>query len=434
MRAALKGMAYATAGLAAVAACATTNEYLALPANDEDGGSTMAWDDAAADTAPVDAPDAAEDASDVSAEPRLCSMDGWCSVPVPDSQLSMVDVWPLAQRTFLLASSPFVGTKVLEWNASSQAWAYVDDETQNEVGDDGRLRQPTTIWAPNDDEVYFAVSSAIDGYVYHGRRPAPPETKWSWTRSQFDGCAYASLWVYGTSSDDVFAGACNRIYQKSGGPNVPAEDAGEPEGDAPEGWTLDHVETNDTAQVSFLGASGTGPEDVWFAGGRVTSRNVECALLVHRTPGGYETIADSDVSDPTRCTAIPGAVSFGGRLHFVAQTGSERIVAFARAVTPVRIVRAVDGGHVAAFGKTITVPSWSSVWTASEDELWMSPNLPTGQVRVGTELWGEAGAYAYSSISLDGQPVLSAIAKIRGTSTTNLWAVGGNHVFHKTTP
>ncbi len=439
MRAPLKGMLFATVGLTAVAACATTNEYLGV--SDDDAGTTVVPDATVTDAAIEDADAPAEDAAEeASSDALLCSTEGWCSLPLPDPYLSMVDVWPLEHRGFALGKNPFFGTKVLEWSEATKAWAYLDDETQNEVGDNQRMREPTSIWSPNDDEVYFAVSSATSGYVYHGKRPSPPETKWSWTRSLFEGCSEASLWVYGTSSDDVFVGACNRIYRKGDAPAFPGDDAGAPDDAgvpgsvAPEGWTLEHVDVSSPGRVLFLGASGTGPNDIWFGGGRLTTSNIDCALLLHRTATGYETVVDSDVSTPSRCTAKPGILSLSGSLRFLQQTGTDRLIAFHRAQTAVRIIPKDGGGYVSKNGKTAPSGAWRTAWAASEQELWLAPNLSVGQVFLGTDLWEDAAAYKLSSIALNGAPILSTIMTIRGTSKKNIWAVGGNHVFRKTTP
>ncbi len=52
----------------------------------------------------------------------------------------------------------------------------------------------------------------------------------------------------------------------------------------------------------------------------------------------------------------------------------------------------------------------------------------------GTNVWTETGTYEYSTLALDGAHLLQALQRIRGTSNANLWAVGDDRAFYKTTP
>ncbi len=430
MRTSLYGVAAAALWTAAAVACATSNEA-APPAEEEPGPSVIGDASVSADDGSP-TPDAADasDASDASAPAQLCSTAGWCKVDLPDESLSVVDIWPLANRAFAIAKTPYLGTKVLEWDGAADAWTYIDDGTENEIDETGFFRDASAIWAPNDHEVYYTIASKTSGFVYHGERPVPPATAWKWTRSVFQTCDAVKLWVYGTGPDDVYAGSCNTIYRKG---------AGEPDdaaSDVPAGWTVDHVESDPISDALFAGASGTGPADIWFAGGR-RKRGLTnaCSLVLHRTAAGYEPIVDSKVESNGSCTKKDGVLAFsGGVFSFLHQTGPGRVVVFANPSIPVRFTQNADGAYGYAFAN-VSPPSGKlkSAWVPSEDEFWISRDT-SGQVLRARSIWGDGGAYEYSSIALNGAAILTPMQQIRGTSNTNLWAVGGNYVFHKTTP
>ena len=56
-----------------------------------------------------------------------------------------------------------------------------------------------------------------------------------------------------------------------------------------------------------------------------------------------------------------------------------------------------------------------------------------GVVLRGTGVF-DGGAYEVSTVSLTGAPLGRPIYQVRGTSNTNLWAIGVRYALHKTTP
>lgn len=408
--------------VASAIACATSDDGDGA-AIDDDAGPTNIPDSATNDVAVPSTPDA-----DADADGAICSSAGFCLTPLPDENLAAADVWPLADRAFVLAKSPFLGVRVLEWSGAEGTWAYVDDGSQHALVESPLDLAPSNIWAPEKDDLYYAVAADGRVFVFHGTRSG---TTWTWTHDSFPACAHAELWVSGVSREDVFVGGCETIYRRStADAGEAAEDAG-----APSGWVVDHVESDPTNDVSFLGLSGTGGGDIWFAGGRHAGA-LACGIALRKTAAGYERIVDSELDRPSfKCLPKDGMVSIGGDLAFVRATANDRFVALSNSATPVRLMPAGDGGFVSQLGKRSGLSaSFTSAWIASEDELWLAPKISTGQVLRATDVWTDAGAYDFSSIALNGAPILSTIERVRGTSNTNLWAVGGKHVLHKTTP
>src|SRR5262249_33745111 len=156
----------------------------------------------------------------------------------------------------------------LEWDETTQKWSYIDDGTQNTLG---LSPGGGSIWAPNTDEVYFGMSPV---YIYHGKRPVPPATAWTWTRHSFGIGLSAGVW--GTGADDVYGGVFGSIYHR-----VPRQrsgaDAGVPDFDDPDfDWVQEY--SSDTLNATFASATGTGSGDAWFFGSRGF-----CNLVVHKT-------------------------------------------------------------------------------------------------------------------------------------------------------
>jgi len=386
--------------------------------------------------APVDA---GADAS-VSVDGPACSEAGWCETTLPDADLVMLDLWPLPGRAFAIANSPTIGIKVLEWNEEDAKWGYIDDATQNapEVGTfAGR------IWAPNDDEVYFGVGP---GYVYRGTRPVPPASAWSWTRfpladngrpgsepdpkyAQMSGRRYPALGVWGTSKDDVYAWFKNTIFRlKGSGGTVD--------------WEAEHIAEDTDADAGpanehlyFVSAAGTSAGDVWFSGARAQPSRA-CALVVRKTAAGYERVADGVVS-AAGCAPIDGALMIGGAegwLTDLQAVAPGELIGLKGARDPVKVSVEGDGYAVAVSPLSTTsigLPSatFRSLWSAS-GSLWLATNR---MVVRGTDVW-TGGQYAISTLALNGAPLPHDLYEVRGTSNTNLWAIGDRHALHKTTP
>ncbi len=409
------------------AACAASgNDEATTP--DPDPSETVIPDAGA----PVDA------GAEASAGGPVCSEAGWCRTTLPDADLVMVDIWPLAGHAFAIAQSATVGIKVLEWTESDAKWKYIDDATQN-APDVGTFAG--RIWAPDADEVYFGVGA---GYVYRGTRPTPPETAWSWTRhrlidngklggapnpayAQMGGRRYPALGVWGTSRSDVYAWFKNTIFRwKSIGSAAPE-------------WVPEYVAQDADAEsehLLFVSAAGTGPDDVWFSGARSQATRA-CALVVHKTTAEYQRVADG-LASAAQCAPRDGALMLGGPegwLTDLQAVATGQVVGLKGARAPVKI--SVDGAGYAVDVRPIAGSSlglsagatFTSLASVSGD-LWLSTNR---MVIRGTDVW-TGGQYAISTLALMGAPVRYDLNQVRGTSNTNLWAIGDRYALHKTTP
>jgi hypothetical protein len=448
MKSALYPVACASIMLVVIAACATSGdeEPAGPPTGPVEGGTVIPDDASVADAVPID-----------DAAPPTCSEAGWCATDLPIPDLTLVDVWPLATHAFAVAATEppgfqdeHSGAKVLEWDGAR--WSAIDDGTQNDIA-----ISPTTIWAPSDDEVYYAVTDmsrsllgegSYGGYVYHGLRAVAPATGWTWTRDRIDCGAFDTPKVWGTSKDDVYVLSCKAIRHlgsvTDAGVDPDASDASD--ADAPDAdtspWGVVYVDDSGTNDFSgFVGATGTSRDDAWFIG----SRGV-CAVLVHETSAGYQRVADSTQSgvvcqDKAGYLNVQGGFFLGAeasakdrllgiRTKFLAQGGTAQDVA--------RIAADGDGGYAVDFSRPTLPPlSLTSVWAAADTPIWLSGTCGSsggGCVLEGDDLWSDAGAYQFSTLAIRGAPNTHALSRIRGTSNTNLWAVGDDRAFHKTTP
>ena len=431
-------LASASVAFAALAACATSDEVRLEDAPTRGDAGVLP-------PVPTDGGDAAPDATDTTVV--ICSEAGWCSTPLPDRELSMRDIWPLAGgRAFAIAESTTLGVKVLEWRAEDAAWKYIDDNTQNQV--DGAFAG--AIWAPNDDDVYYAVAS----YIYRGTRRPPPETGWSWSRQKLEDNShvgdpahaahdhgrpasaaaretYPAVGVWGIDANEVYAWYSNTIFHwKSVGGAAPS-------------WVAEYVADDpdqESEHLFFVSATGSGPDDVTFAGVRNRtwgsySQNWNCAFLVRKTPGGFARVADGSVASGN-CADRPGLPRVGGSegwLTDIQSTAPGEIVGLKAAKEIVQIsadVVTVSGDPVPEF----------VVVNGPGDALrsyWRSPShdwLTRWGIVIRGEETADGGSYAISSLVLDGKPVRAAMHRVRGTSDTNLWAIGDGYAFHKTTP
>jgi hypothetical protein len=78
-----------------------------------------------------------------------------------------------------------------------------------------------------------------------------------------------------------------------------------------------------------------------------------------------------------------------------------------------------------------------SIWGTSEDDLWITASTSIssgGFVLRGANVWSDAGTYSFSTLALNGAPNTRSLEKIRGTSNSNLWAVGNERAYRKNTP
>lgn len=423
-------------GLVAIAACATSEEPTRPSTEPEPEPSVL---DASVEDVVVGSDDA-----DIDLSGPPCNPAGWCKTALPDADLVLRDIWPLPDRAFAIADSKNAGVKVLEWTSLDSTWRYIDDNSQNEKA---FADFATRIWAPSADEVYYAVSP---GTVFHGRRPVPPATAWSWSSSRLQdnnarpiddpSARRMATGVWGTDSNDVYAWYSNTVFR------------GESRGDGGIEWVAEYIANDfDDAdeQMAIVGVGGTQGNDLWFTGWRGnhwknTSGTGSCSIVVRKTSDGYRRIADG-IGYP-KCQAREGVPLFLGNVTQPMEPqslGPNRILLGAWNNT-LLAVQIVDDGH-AYFVRNAAIPSaaWasgvgafvSSFWRESEDFLWLVGGLDMARgiaVR-GTRIWDDGGTYQLSSTAHDGVPSRAA-NRVRGTSATNLWIVGDRYALHKTTP
>ena len=487
MRGALLLAAYASVAVVAVVACATTGDEL-LPSTPDAGEPTVVSDGGTVDA--VD--DGASPIADASRrDASSCSEGGWCITSLPDRDLVLKDIWPLESRAFAIAESHTLGIKVLEWDQTTGTWGYIDDNNQNEYGF-GQFAGK--IWAPNENEVYYA---SAPSFIYHGVRSAP-SSPWSWQRERLEdhshdpvpehdhGLGYyydgnsgesaivPALGVWGTSADDVYAWYANTIFHRK------SEDGGAPT------WIAEYIleDADSVADTTYIfSASGSGRDDVWFASGRVrydpsgtnpiNRRDYACPVVIHKTAEGYRRLVDTVIDDSNSyfdaCRQKPGTV----RLEDTQPIGSTNITSAwehvgwltsAESAGQNAIVGILEGNSLAYVTsddgglarrneiQKLTVPSnefgallLSSVWV-HEAHAWASgwglilqiDNNPgawsTGRgLRTPDDNAVDSGTYRISSSVLNGVPLDAPLYQVRGTSNTNLWAIGARYALHKTT-
>lgn len=472
--------------LAAAAACATAqnesapsspNEVTPIPQSD-------------AETNVGDAAAPSEDGggdADTPVEAK-CSGAGWCTTTLPDHDLTLKDIWPFEKRAFAIAESPTLGIKILEWDDVSDAWRYVDDNTQNGYGSG---KYAGKLWAASENEVYYTVAP---GFVYRGTRPSPP-SPWSWTRDvlannshdtnpgrdpaiarytfggdQKEPNEYVALGVWGAASGDVYAWYGNTIFHHQG-----------------DAWVAEHI-VDDSANVAdtfyILGGTGSGADDVWFAGARgqydATGGLFACPIVIHKTPAGYEHVVDNTINQASDrfnrynniCAPKAGARQFtfsfayppygiftrpwtqSGLVTNVASAGPNRAVGLMgrNGGDIFTYLTSEDGGAARVNTVPLTVPRGdlrtylSSVW-ADGKSAWFSGWGLVIRSDDGPEVWSnglgllrpedkvaDAATYTTSTVSLNGAFLDRPLHQVRGTSNTNLWVIGAGYALHKTTP
>jgi len=479
-----------SAGVMAAVACASSENETSIPGPDA----------APQPTPPSDGGTTTGDSSIPIRDTSTCSAAGWCITVLPDSGLILKDIWPFERRAFAIAESYTLGIKVLEWDASSDAWKYIDDNTQNEYGI-GKFAGK--IWAASENEIYYSIDP---GLVYHGERVAP-SAPWSWERDLLadnsrdrnpahdHGLAYAdpnpdtsgaqrkpatfqALGVWGTSSGDVYAWYANTIFHRK------SEDGGAP------AWVTEYVLADPDAPEDatyVFSAAGTGPDDVWFAGGRVRydgtagfERNASCPVLIRKTANGYQRIVDA-VINAGYCEYKAGTSGFYEGEYLpepypefgleaglytipsmerawmtnIASAGAGSVVGVMNGDSFAYVVASNDGGLARRNRvKQLAVPSdsvvpwtlnsvwfnagaawvsgWGLVLRIGDSPAGWSTGLGISNSPAGTYL--DAGTYSVSTTVINGVPLDAALYQIRGTSNSNLWAIGAQYALHKTTP
>lgn len=430
MRRALFLFACGAIALGAGVACATSEDDPDDPRSSADGGSRL-------DAGP--ALDASPDAPfDAYREPPTCSPAGWCLTELPDNQLRVMDIWPFPDRAFAIADSETVGSKVLEWDGATKKWSYIDDQEQN-TG----YSVMATVWAPNEDEVYYTKLGAdfanglIFGTVRHGRRPVPPATGWTWETLPPVTCdSFHFPVVRGTSPDDVYFLFCNSVHRLS---RMAAGDGG-----SASSWTPEYTVEGDTANVMLADVIGTGPDDLWIVGGRSLGGYGGCGYVARKDAAGYRLVADGDIDMFTNeCTGKEGLATVRGAFQFSNQVAAKGqfvgVTYVSDRLTNVTKITAKGDGSITQSTSHPTVAKdilMTSTWGASLDDLWFVTGRAggAGAVMHGTNVFSDGGTYQYSTVSMNGEPNSKQIIRIRGTSNTNIWAIGDQRALHKTTP
>jgi hypothetical protein len=470
--------------LAAAAACATSNDDPSLlPTND---AGAIGLPDAPSTDTSVPVQDA------FVPNPSFCSEAGWCATSLPDTDLTLRDIWPFASRAFAIAESATLGTKVLEWTDESASWKYIDDNTQNAYGSGSYAGK---IWAPNENEIYYAVAPSL---IYHGTRTTT-SAPWSWqsTRLPYKGRdlgvgrdpglgtygrfgpdqqhSYAAIGVWGTSGGDVYAWYANAIFHWK------SEDGGAPE------WVAEYVaddSENPGDPFFFFGASGSSADDIWFAGGRGRydgARMFACPMAVQRRPDGYHRIVDYTIDpsgDPgshyaSTCQARDGALQFFVRFEipgfgtFVLPWTNGGWLTNIESARPGGAIAILERRNVAYVGwedagvailnpvgvqsaSSAFDPLLSSIWIHGQDA-WISGWGLVLKAENKPQAWSEGKGivtpeelikaqidggttYSISTTALNGAPLDRPLHQVRGTSSSNLWVVGPRYALHKTTP
>jgi len=444
-------LALLSGAFGALVACAATGAQDSngeQPSVDpDDAGSTVLGD---AHAAPVDATD------EGFGQPQVCSPAGWCTTELPLSGLELRDVWPVGDRAFAFALDEDYATKFLEWDPIG-GWKFIDWKLDFSV-----YEQPMSLWAPDENELFVAswnlsgafgiVGGSLGGIVYHGKRPVPPETNWSWTRTRID-CDGLSLsqngqarpFVSGTGRDEVYAALCGRVYRLNR--TAPVGDAGLDGGPASLGerWELDYSD-EDEMFGAFTAVTTTKTGDVWFAGVRSSYFGIdssECALLIRKSSDGYQTLIDGVPSPGAACVAKPGVAVLDGHFADVHAPAKDVVVASLQHLGEPRPdellrLRLVDGDvQVARASASGTFDGQLiSVWGASADDVWIvggRPALNGSLILRATSVW-DGGAFTFSTLAINGSPNPGMLFRIRGTSNENIWAVGRYVAYIKSTP
>jgi len=412
-------------GLAALAACATSAEEVELPGLEPDA--------AVVDPGRSDA--AGEPADDAGPKPRIdaCNEEGWCKTTLPDAKLVMRDIWPLEDGAFAIADGYNTGIKVLEWTSADSTWRYIDDNRQNEVA---FAEVATKIWAPNRDEVFYTV---LPGLVFHGRRPVPPETEWSWSSAPIEDRNVTTLdsvlapidlsrklllGVWGTGSD-VYAWHGNTVYRadRSGGAvSWVAE------------YVADDVDSADS-QLYFTAMTRAQGGDTWLVGSRRAPNGQVCAVIDRKTSAGYQRVVDGT---PPSCAVREGsALTLGSVVPRSVDALAPNHIVFRGSGRSLTGLKAEGAGYVT---QTFTIPdtmirALSSVWVQSPERVWLAGESSAryGVAVTADHMTVDGGVFEISSTASNGAPALIP-NQIRGTSATNLWIVGDRYALHKTTP
>lgn len=388
------------------------------PSEPDEAGKLPAYD--------ADVPERRE--PDAFPEPERCSAAGWCEVPAPrygSYTQRFYGIWPLADRAFVygpsetsdhLSSMPHA---LLEWDYASKTFTRIDDGRHTQ--DQGYIGG---VVAPNKDEVYYVTTRlGVSGAdVHHGRRPVPPATQWSWMTQQL-GCSDWFIPMMWGTGPDVYVTGCKKVFRYS-------PDGGD---GGTETWIEDFVETDPTADLFSI--AGTSPDNVWFYGMKTS-----CPYVLRKTAAGYERVAEGTYSATDgRCQPTDGRLAFDYSIFNTvigAAASGELLVLREDGREVARISPGSLGGYEIAYARPLpTVPegiALTRVW-GGDDALWFITS--ENSVLRATNAFSDGGAsIQYSTLARNGAPNDKSLTILVGTSSSNLWAVGTERAFHKSTP
>ncbi|AKU96567.1 hypothetical protein AKJ09_03231 [Labilithrix luteola] len=288
-----------------------------------------------------------------------------------------------------------------------------------------------------------------------------------------------SLGVDSVPSGDVYAWYGPTLFRRTLAQN--GDDA----------WVVEHVLTDAEYpgdHFHIQSVAGSGPDDLWIGGVRsqVAEGGVHetaCPLVVRKLADGYHSFVDHVVNptgDPADlafnvCDPKPGALRLmmhfempeygisldlenanAGWVQSLQQIAPNTVVGLEDATTLVylksdgdtplarfNVVNFADGPirNVSLDLTSLAVVD-GSAWMSGFGVMLSLGYDPTNWARgVGVTLDTgnpadnpmNGATFELSSIARSGSPLTEPLHQVRGTSTSNLWAVGNRHAFHKTT-
>lgn len=433
MKARLLRIGCVSIALATGVACATSNEENQEPTN----ASTPSTDDAG--TQLPDGPDTADagrDADVVVSDGAVptCSPDGWCATKMPDPDTSFYGISALDNAAFAMTNNTSLGAKILGWKPET-GWSYIDDGSQQST-----VWVPRTIYAPSEDDVYFFLAdysmliggASLGGIVFHGKRPVGTSKTWTWTHQSFPCADFDEGMIGGVGPDDVYMEVCSTIYRLTS----KGEDGGA------DTWTPVYTD-DDPTHFSLRSMSGVA-DDVWFYGSRNSLFTVglaSCEYILRKTSAGFEKVADGTL-DAAGCTEKPGVLMLEPADSGLGYAGIFSVLSGSALLYGDNKMFRVSKGTSDRYELTKFTPNLFStgailsVWGASNDDLWMIGSGGPGSALVirGEQIASASPKYSISSIAINGAPNLESLNFVTGTSTSNLWVVGNDTAYHKTTP
>ena len=220
----------------------------------------------------------------------------------------------------------------------------------------------------------------------------------------------------------MYALSCGAIHRSTGG----AADAGAAS------WTVDYIDDDPSSRILFTGATGTGPDDAWFLGTR--GGFTPCAVVLHKTAAGYETVVDAIVNPDGTCGQKSGLPKIEGDIRSPSGRPNQ-LVALAGGRL-LKIARDSGGAYAITYAGVSPPPGYQfvSAWADSESDAWFVGSTGKGIVFRGTNVWSDSGALEISTIAVNGAANQKSLSQVIGTSNKNLWVIGAERAFHKTTP